>query len=401
MKAQSTFGLDLRWLRVSAVFVIVIAVLVLASHWPDESPTARYVWWSGVGVAVLVVITALTTYRRVPLAAALATRVRDRFVDPDLFLSEGRTRAVDHRRRYASELVGIREYQGRLVAMIAVGGPAAAPPGRHHRAAAPSTVVLPVNLVAAGLRQFDVLLEGIDIVSVRGPSIDSDGAGTTAGGEGTGEAVPAAEHRNTWLVLRMDPQRNVAAVATRDSVASTLAAATERLAHDLSSRRITARVVTADEFADVDATVLAGLQPAEIRPRRRRRLKQNQPDGPKSFVTSFWVSPQDITSADLAELWLAETNATAVTVRLKARRHGQPDVSVLVRYHSEAGLDKNASAGLNRLTGRQLIAVRTSLPTPMRRVLAVPARLLTDDDDLTVPLDPAPQRQVVRVGAQP
>jgi type VII secretion protein EccE len=315
-------------------------------------------------------------------------------------LSEGRTRAVDHHRRYGRELVGIREYRGRLVAMIAVGGPAAAPPGRHHRPAA-STVALPVNLVAAGLRQFDVLLEGIDIVSVGTRTVVGDGDGISADAEETGEAVSVPDHRNTWLVLRMDPQRNVAAVAARDSVASTLAAVAERLAHDLGGLRVTARVLTAEEFAAVDTTVLAGLQPAEIRPRRRRRLKQKQRKGPKSFVSSFWVSPQDITSEALAHLWLAETDSTAVTVRLAACRDSRTEISVLVRYHSGGGLDSNVSAGLNRLTGRQLIAVRTSLPTPMPRVLDVPARELHEDDELVVPLDPAPQHQVVRVGAQP
>jgi type VII secretion protein EccE len=384
MKAQSVFGLNLQWLRVSTVFVIVVAVLALASQWPVESPAAEYVWWSGVGVAALVAFTALVTYRRIPLASAAVTRVRDRLINPELFLSEGHTPAVDHRRRYGREPVGMREYQGRLTAVIAVSGPAAAPSNRHQRSAA-SPAALPVNLVAAGLHQFDVLLEGIDIVSVATRDLVGDD-----------DSVP--EHRNTWLVLRMDPQRNVAAVAARDSVASTLAAAAERLVYDLDGTRITARVVTAEEFADVEAAVLAGLQPTQIRPRRRRRLKQKRGTGPKSFVASFWVSPQDITSENLAGLWLAETDATAVTVRLTPGS-GRTQVSVLVRYHSDRGLNRNVSAGLNRLTGRQLTAVRTSLPTPMQRVLVLPGRELHDDDELAVPLDPAPQQPLVRVGA--
>ncbi|MGH3562391.1 MAG: type VII secretion protein EccE, partial [Mycobacterium sp.] len=345
MKAQRIFGLDLSWPRVTAVFLIDVAVLVLASHWPGESPADTYAWWSGVGIAVLVTITALTTYRRVPLTSALAARVLDRFADPEAILTEGRTRAVDHHRRYGRELVGIREYQDRLVAVIAVGGPAAEPSGRHHRGAA-STVALPVEPVAAGLRQFDVRLDGIDIVSVGTRSAAGDDEGAAADAPGTPDAHSAPDHRNTWLVLRMDPQRNVGAVAARDSVASTLAAAAERLAHDLDGRRITAWVVTAEEFADLDTAVLAGLQPARVR-QRRRRLKQKQPEGPKSFVTSFWVSPQDITSENLECLWLPETDTTAVTIRL-VPRHGRTEVSVLVRYHSGGRLRREAWAGLNR-----------------------------------------------------
>jgi type VII secretion protein EccE len=386
MKAQRTFGLDPSWPRVTTVFLIDVAVLALASHWPGESRIATYAWWSGVGVAVLVTGTALTTYRRVPLTSALAARVLDRFADPEAFLTEGSTRAVDHHRRYGRELVGMRGYQNRQVAVIAVG----APSGRHHRGTE-STATLPVQLVAAGLRQFDVRLDGIDIVSV-GTGAAGNDADTAA--DDSGDAQPAPDHRNTWLVLRIDPQHNVGAVAARDSVAATLAAATERLAHDFDGRRITARAVTADEFADVDAAVLAGLQPAQVR-LRRRRLKQAEEN-----VTSFWVSPRDITSENLEQLWSPEPDTTAVTVRLLPR-HGRTEVSVVVRYHSVGRLPKDVWAGLNRLTGRQLSAVRTSLPTPMRRALVVPARELHDSEQLEVPLGPAPQHPVAGVGAQP
>ncbi|HET9876400.1 MAG TPA: type VII secretion protein EccE, partial [Mycobacterium sp.] len=67
MKAQHAVGLDLSWARVTTVFLIDVAVLVLAGRWPGELRTATYVWWVGVGVAVLVAVTALVTYRRVPL----------------------------------------------------------------------------------------------------------------------------------------------------------------------------------------------------------------------------------------------------------------------------------------------------------------------------------------------
>ena len=67
--------------------------------------------------------------------------------------------------------------------------------------------------------------------------------------------------RRTWLVLRMNPQLNVAAVAARDSLASTLVAATERLAQDLDGHGCAARALTADEVSEVDSAVLADLEP--------------------------------------------------------------------------------------------------------------------------------------------
>jgi type VII secretion protein EccE len=398
MKAQRAFGLDLSWPRVAVVFLIDVAVLVLASHWPGEPPTASYVWWSGVGVAVLVTITALTSYRRIPITSVLAARALDRFADPEAVSAGGRTRLVDHQRRYGRELVGMREYQGQLVTVIAVGGPAAAVSGRHHRGTE-STVTLPVDLVAAGLRQFDVRLDGIDIVSVGVSETPADDVETAAADSDAPDThAPAAsgpDHRNTWLVLRMDTERNVTAVAARDSVAATLAAATERLAHDLDRRNITARVLTAEEFTDVDTAVLAGLQPAQT-PARWRRLNRKQLKG---HVTSFWVSPQDITSENLVQLWEPATNTTVVTVRLTPR-YGRTEVSVLVRYHSRDRLPKKVLPGLNRLTGRQLTAVCTSLPTLRRPALVMPVQEMHDQEHLAVPLDPEPQRPVVRIGAQ-
>lgn len=390
MRAQRRFGLDLSWPRLTGVFLIDVAVLALVSHLPDAWQANHIAWWTGVGVAVLVTIVAVVTYRRTPLASALVARVLDRFVDPEMTLTEGCTPALDHQRRFGHDVVGIREYQGQLVAVVTVEGHEEAPSGRHrNRDAAPAW--LPVEAVAARLRQFDVRLDAIDIVSVgtRRTSGRDDVSDVGVDDTGPVDARQPLDEHHTWLVLRMDPQRNVAAVAARDSVAATLAAATERLAHDLNGRRWTARPLTSSEIDDMDATVLAGLQPAHVRP-RRRRLKYKQPEGYKEFVTSFWVSPRDITSETLERLWLPDTEATAVTVRLRPR-HGGVEVSAWVRYHSSRRLRRSVWGGLNRLTGRQLDAVCASMPVPTRRPrLVVPARELHDGEELAVLVGQAP-----------
>jgi type VII secretion protein EccE len=304
--------------------------------------------------------------------------VRNWYADPEA-LTVGCTPAIDHRRRFSRETVGVREYDGQLVGVIAVEGAVDTPSGRHgHRDALPAT--MPLEAVIEALRQFDVRLDSVDIVSV----------GTRRAANSVKSAVeddlgPAGdrrplEERNTWLVLRMDPLHNVQAVAIRDSVASTLAAATERLAHDLDGRSVAARPLTADEIIDVDDAVLAGLQPAHIRP-FWRYLKT--PDG---FVTSFWVSPSDISSETLQELWLTDADVTVMTIRLIADR-GEADVAVWVRYHSDKRLRKETFNGLNRLTGRQLSAVAASIPAPSsRRPLPMPSRILDDGEGVLVPV---------------
>src|SRR5262249_61629882 len=90
-------------------------------------------------------------------------------------------------------------------------------------------------------------------------------------------------------------------------------------------------------------------------------------------------------------LWLLDTAATVVTVRLTAPA-GRAEASAWVRYHSAERLGKDVTAGLNRLTGRQVPAVRASLPAPAQRPpLVVPARALGDDEyeELEVRVSPS------------
>ena len=231
MTAQPRLGLALSWPRITSAFLIDVAVLILASHLPGApQPVA---WWVGVAVAVVVAIAFVLTYRGIPVTSALARWVWDvsagmwdSSADLEATLSPGCTPPIDHRRRFGRDVVGVREYQGQLVAVIAVDEKADAPLSGQQRQAV-SSGTLPVAAIAAGLRQFDVRLDAIDIISVRNRHV-CEAADPSA--PPTADERPAGVQRGTWLTLRMDPRHNVAAVAARDSVASTLAAATERLA---------------------------------------------------------------------------------------------------------------------------------------------------------------------------
>ncbi|MGB6205814.1 type VII secretion protein EccE [Mycobacterium sp.] len=393
MKAQREYGLALSWPRVTVVFLIDVALLVIASRLPESWQAGHAAFWVAVGLETLVTIVALVTNGGVPIASAPIARVRNWYADPEA-LTVGCTPAIDHRRRFSRETVGVREYDGQLIAVIAVEAAVEAPSGRHrHQDAVPAT--MPLDAVIEALRQFDVRLDSVDIVSV----------GTRRAGNGVKSAVQddlgptgdrrPLEERNTWLVLRMDPLHNVQAVAARDSVASTLAAATERLAQHLDGRSCSARPLTADEIVDVDDAVLAGLQPAHIRP-YWRYLKT--PDG---FVTSFWVSPSDITSDTLQELWLTDADVTVMTIRLIADGR-EADVAVWVRYHSDKRLRKETFNGLNRLTGRQLGAVASSIPAPSSgRPLPMPSRILDDGEGILVPVGAVYLQQMSHAEALP
>lgn len=378
MKAQRRFGLAVSWSRITPVFLIDVAVLLLGKRWPQAWQTDHVAWWVGVGIAGVVTIFGAITYRRITVASGLATWVWDWSANPEAPVVTGCTPAIDHRRRFGRDVVGVREYRRQLVAVIAVSGPPEAPSGRHHhRVSTPPP--LPVPLIATALRQFDVRLDAIDIVSVQTGRAAEVAEHTASEYSDIVDDHPAASQRSTWLVLRLDPERNVAAVAVRDSVASTLAAAAERLAQQLDGKRCTARPLTADEITEVDAAVLAGLEPAWSRP-GWRHLKHFS-----GYATSFWVSPRDITSETLDRLWLPDTDATVVSIRLTACRDDGVEVSAWVRYQTGARLGKDVRQGLNPLTGRQLAAVRASLPAPVRRSpLTVPARALGDCEEFVL-----------------
>lgn len=381
MKAQRRFGLSLSWARVTTVFLIVVAILLIASHCPESwQGQYRIAWWVGVAISAIVVLLSVVTHHGLTVTSGLAGWLWDWSADPGSTLAAGCTPALDHQRRFGRDKVGVREYDGRLVTVIALDDDEATT--RHRPRSAPPASVL-VRSVAAGLRQFDVQLDGIDIVSVqmrRGGNAAELSKLDKLGPEEWGlvSEQPASYVRRTWLVLRMNPQANVAAVAARDSLAATLAAATERLVHDIDAPGCVARPLTAEEIAEVDSAVLADLEPTWSRPGWRYLKHFN------GFATSFWLTPSDITTETLDELWLPDAEATVVTLQLTSD-NGQPQVSGWVRYHSDSRLPRGVSSGLNRLTGRQLAAVRASLPAPTSRpLLVVPTRDLLADDDLVL-----------------
>jgi type VII secretion protein EccE len=383
MKAQRRFGLSLSWSRVTVVFLVDIAILVVASHCPDSWQANHHIaWWVGVSLAVVVTLLSLVTHHGLTVTSGLAGWLWDWSADPGSTLAAGCTPALDYQRRFGRDKVGVREYEGRLVTVVAVDGGEDDASARHRHRRSPSASLL-VRSVADGLRQFDVHLEGIDIVSVqmrRGGNAAKLSKLDDWGPEEWGlvSDQPTSYVRRSWLVLRMNPQRNVAAVAARDSLASTLVAATERLAQDLDGPGCAARPLTANGLAEVDSAVLADLEPTWSRPGWRYLKHFN------GFATSFWLTPSDITTEAVDELWLPDAEATVVTIRITSRG-GRPQLAGWVRYHSDSRLPRGVSTGLNRLTGRQLAAVRASLPAPTTRSpLVVPTRELLEDDDLVL-----------------
>jgi hypothetical protein len=72
MKAQRRLGLAFSWPRITSVFLLDVAVLILVSHLPRAPQTVA--WWVGVAVAAGVTIAAVPTYRSARARSASSVR---------------------------------------------------------------------------------------------------------------------------------------------------------------------------------------------------------------------------------------------------------------------------------------------------------------------------------------
>jgi type VII secretion protein EccE len=369
MKPMVALGVVDDWWRLVAVFVADVAILVAGST------TGRVGWWTAVGVAVVVTVAALITRRRAPLLT-LTTRLTGlRLRPPRIPLPE----VTNCSRNFGGGPAGIRAVGPHLVAVIAVDGPAHSPSVLDHHQVK-SMVTLPLDVVAAGLRQCDVKLDGIDVISAgvrRAPKTHHQYAPVYSSRVGD---HPAVGQRRTWLVVRFSAFRSVPAVMWRESVAATLVAATETIAQELTGRRCAARVLSAEQIAEMDEALLAGVDPKGRLHCGWGRLRHGA-----GYVHTYWLSPRDVSSANIDRLWTPDTDATVVTVQLRPTVDGAATVGVLVRYHTGGPLRQAPLTGLNPFTGRHDLGLVAGLAMPTG-VPLLPSRHLGRGEHLSTPI---------------
>ena len=360
-------SLALGWARVVCVFVVDVGLLAAGG-----AVGGRSGWCVGAGTAVLITLAALVSWRGAPvLTLAWRSLVAGRAT-----IGVPAGALADHDRTFGTGPVGIRAVGPHLVAVVAVDGQPHSPSALDYpRVITPS--ILPLAAVAAGLRQFDVTLDGIDVVSV-GARCASKAhhpyADTYCSEVGD---HPAVGQRQTWLVIRLNAGESARAIVWRESVSATMSAAAEWLAQELTSLRIPARVLTTAQIRDADEALLAGVDPVTLRPGWARVRH------PGGYVHTYWMSPRDICSDTLDRLWTPDTEATVLTVQLRLTATGATTVGVVVRYHTGAPLLEAPLTGLNPLTGRHDVGMTAGLLVAAG-VPVVPARELSADERVVV-----------------
>lgn len=386
-----------RAVGVNASIPVVVAVEVAVLGALLIFPPARWSWWPTAATAVVaILLLMLTVYRR---------NVVTWFVD--------RVRWRRRRRRtdspapsidipHGASLYGVRvpdRFDGDAITMIEVTGQAYSPTLLTGSATALTPNRLPLEALTELLDQpGDIKLSGIDVVS----------SGLRVR-RGTGYPPlystlladrPAAGQRRTYLVVRLDVANSIAGLTYRSTVGATAAAATERIVNALLQRGVRAKPLTAKDIDNVLAELGANLAavPADTEPDappigQRIPTPVAPTEGWKSieahpgYLTSYYFSPEDITTNLLNQMWALRSDAVVQTISLTKNRSpadGRAWVSALVRVNDPQAPTRPPTLYLNPLPGHQGPAAIRSAPLP-RRFRAVAARPL-DAASLEVPV---------------
>lgn len=369
MKSAFPVGVNLAWWRVVVGFVVTVALLwACTSLW--HGPVALAV---PITSSVLIVAALLITWRTATLGSLLIGRLVRRRTP-----ASRPKPAVDHRLRWTTEEVAIRGDERDALAVVAVDGPAHSPSvlDQHQ---VQSGVMLPVDVIAAAVHQFDVTLAGIDIHSVgrrRAGQSHHHYAATYSAQLGDYGAVG---ERRTWCALRLRGSDNAGAIATRDSVAATLAACAQRLAIELTAHGCPSRLVDASELDDIDDALSTSVAGGSL-------AQWSGLVHPSGVTTSYWVSASDVSTATLDRLWAPDSDQTVTTIQLRPHSGGRVGVGALVRYTTARKLKEPPLRGLNLLAGQQDRALAATQLEPAVPTLRVPYRLLGDHEALRAPI---------------
>ena len=294
---------------------------------------------------------------------------------------------------HGAQLYGVRIAHGEAITMIAVSGKAYAPTVLTGSATGLTPNLLPLEDLTSLLDQPGRLrLAGIDVVSTgfrvrRGigyPPLYSTLLADR----------PAAGQRTTRLVVRLDIARSRAGLAYRQSVGAAAAAATERIVNALLQRGVRARALTAKELDDAVGALGGGLlrvgsnsQPVPSIPAPTPTEAWHTVRAHPGMWTSYYFSPEDVTTNTLNQLWALRSDAVIQTITLtktRSRTDQRVMVSALVRLADPQPPANPPMLYLNTLPGDQgPAAVRAAPIRPLLRRL--PARPLYPDG-LDVPV---------------
>ncbi|SER12236.1 type VII secretion protein EccE [Mycobacterium sp. 88mf] len=224
--------------------------------------------------------------------------------------------------------------------------------------------MVPVQALLDCLRQFDITLESIDIISQ-----GSRSAGHTdvaAVYDAVLGPLPAIAQRTVWIAVRFNPSRCAEAVrrrgGDRDGILRTATTATRRVANRLAEAGLQPQFLSASGIAAATNQLSDGVNLGTV-----EETWEDCREG-HFRLSSFAVQPNMLTTAGLGLLWTVPSYSTTVCLSLReAPDHGTEEdlvqVRGLVRFDSDVRVPTQLR-GLIPLHGQQFSALAATLPIP-------------------------------------
>lgn len=340
-----------RWLPTSVLLIaeaIIMVVTIIAAFF-------GLAWWIGVVVGVILALPAFLRPGGTSIARTLSDRLgflgrRSRTPDfwyeaPfDVPLAEGGS-------------CGMRWDGDRVITMVRIeSNPRALTrfaPGRII-----TDDVVPLDLIADCLHQFDIELESADIVS-HGSRAYGDGPIARIYGNILGP-LPATAFRAVTVVLRMNPLDNADAVERRGGgstgVLKTALVATRRVANKLSGKGHDATILTAAEINAVFSSLLEGASPDSL-----TEAWDHVQLGPLC-TQSFHLDQEALSEPGLGAAWTVPSLSTVLALHLEPADEAEVRLSAIARFSSMNREPRPVPAGFHACTGHQRDAFVACLP---------------------------------------
>ncbi|MYR07562.1 type VII secretion protein EccE [Gordonia sp. SID5947] len=348
--APDTFWAE-RWLPTPVLLLaegVVIAATFIAGVLGQP-------WWIGAIIGAVLAIPTLVRSRGNSVAHRISARmgfIRRRMRRPEFWyeppfdvpLAEGGS-------------CGVRWDGDRLITMVRIeANPRAVTrfaPGR-----VITDDVVPLDLIAECLHQFDIELESADIVS----------HGSRAYGNGNIARIysqilgplPATAFRSVTVVLRLNPLANADAIERRGGgptgVLRTAIVATRRVANRLSGKGHAATILTAAEINSVFTALMEGTSPDDL----VESWDHVQVGSMHSH--NYRLDQTALSDPGLGAPWTVPSLSTVLTLHLRPAENHEVHLSALARFNTLTADPVPVPEGFHPCNGHQRDAYVAGLP---------------------------------------
>lgn len=220
--------------------------------------------------------------------------------------------------------------------------------------------MLSIQLIADCLRQFDIALDSIDVISQGARSHGHSPLGAVY--DAVLGPLPAIAQRGVWVGLRFDPSLCADAVRRRggghEGILRTAATATRRVANRLTEAGLRPNVLTSREIAHATNQLSDGVNLHNV-DEAWLTCKQGNFE-----LQSFSVKASMLTTEGIGLLWTVPSYSTTVCISVRRdEAHDSVRVRGLARFDAH-GRNHIYLHGLADLPGEQFSALASTLPVP-------------------------------------